>query len=92
MGVQRNKSENANNSGYAWDVSGIACATRLNRGARPLRMGGHIHRKLLSNRLNVYPMKGRLISGLSSWAGVPEVAAAAVRAAWAALSRVALSV
>jgi hypothetical protein len=55
-------------------------------------MGGHIHRKLLSNRLNVYPMKGRLISGLSSWAGVPEVAAAAVRAAWAALSRVALSV
>lgn len=37
-------------------------------------------------------MKGRLISGLSSCAGAPEVAAAAVRAAWAALSRVALSV
>lgn len=53
-------------------------------------MGTH-HRKLLSNRLKVYPINGRLISGLSSCAvgtwppGVPL-------ACWAALSRVALSV
>ncbi len=31
------------------------------------------HRKLLSNRLNVYPINGRLISGLSSAGqGAPE--------------------
>ena len=48
------------------------------------------HRKLLSNRLNVYPMKGRLISGLSSCWGA--LATEALRAACAALSKVALSV
>lgn len=46
-----------------------------------------IYRKLLSNLLKVYPMKGRLISGLSSTTPT-------ALAAWTccALSRVALSV
>lgn len=50
-------------------------------------LSGVIYRKLLSNLLKVYPMKGRLISGLSSTTPT-------ALAAWTccALSRVALSV